>query len=135
MRIPNRDRKCGKMSDPVKRAAGLLLVAVALILCFSSFFGGRTPVRSIRYTARTEEPVLPAYSLPDGMIAVNTADEEELLALPGVGETLAAEIVREREKNGIFYFPEDLMAVRGIGRKKLKQMWDMLDLSVSGQEE
>ena len=59
-----------------------------------------------------------------GKINVNTASEEELEELPGVGEVLAAAIVRERTENGPFASPEDLMRVSGIGEKKLENMID-----------
>ncbi len=57
---------------------------------------------------------------------MNTASEEELEELPGVGEVLAAAIVRERTENGPFASPEDLMRVSGIGEKKLENMIDQV---------
>lgn len=63
-----------------------------------------------------------APSLPDGPVAVNTADAEELDTLPGVGEVIARRIMEEREKNGPFFYPEDLMNVKGIGEKTLEKL-------------
>lgn len=56
-----------------------------------------------------------------GKVNVNTATVEELDALPGVGAVLASEIARERDENGPFASPEDLMRVSGIGEKKLNR--------------
>jgi competence protein ComEA len=51
-----------------------------------------------------------------GPVDVNTADAETLaLELTGVGPSLAAAIVRDREENGRFDTPEALMRVKGIG--------------------
>ena len=50
----------------------------------------------------------------------NTGDLYELTELPGVGETIAGMILDERETNGLFVYPEDLLAVKGIGPKKLE---------------
>ena len=65
---------------------------------------------------------------PGGTVNVNEAGVDELMMLPGVGETLAQAIIDEREANGPFRYPEDLMAVRGIGASKLEKMRSLLDL-------
>ena len=52
-------------------------------------------------------------------IDLNTAGEEDLIALPGIGEELAARIVACREENGPFEAVEDLTKVPGIGQGKL----------------
>ena len=69
-----------------------------------------------------------AQSQSNGRVNVNTASIEELQNLPGVGEATAAAIIEEREKNGAFTSPEDLMRVSGIGEKKLQKMRDMVDV-------
>ncbi len=56
---------------------------------------------------------------PRGAIDPNTATAEELMLIPGIGEKTAEAIILERETNGPFLYPEDLMAVSGIGQKKL----------------
>lgn len=63
-----------------------------------------------------------------GKVNVNTATVEELDALPGVGAVLASEIARERDENGPFASPEDLMRVSGIGEKKLENMIDSVEV-------
>ena len=50
-------------------------------------------------------------------VNVNTATSEELTALPGIGDTIAARIVTYRKKNGSFGKIEELMNVKGIGEK------------------
>ena len=60
--------------------------------------------------------------LPHGPVAVNSADADELDTLPGVGEVIAQRIIEEREENGPFYYPEDLMNVKGIGEKTLEKL-------------
>ena len=81
---------------------------------------------------------MPAGTVPvgaaDGTIRINEADAEELQQLPGVGETIAQAIIDEREAHGPFYFPEDLMAVRGIGESKYEQIRPWLDYSIPTTE-
>ncbi|MGQ5426876.1 ComEA family DNA-binding protein [Thermophilibacter sp. ZX-H3] len=58
----------------------------------------------------------------DGPVNLNTATVEELDELPGVGEATALAIVEDRETNGPFSSPEDLMRVSGIGEKKFAKL-------------
>ena len=55
---------------------------------------------------------------------INTASEAELDELPGVGPSTAAAIVEDRQSNGAFSSPEDLMRVSGIGEKKFTKLRD-----------
>ena len=65
---------------------------------------------------------LPAPAMPQGAVAVNEAGADELDDLPGVGPVIAQRIIEEREKNGPFFFPEDLLNVKGIGEKTLDKL-------------
>lgn len=49
-----------------------------------------------------------------GMVNINTASVEELCALPGVGESRAADIVAYRNQHGAFETIEEIMQVSGI---------------------
>ncbi len=51
---------------------------------------------------------------PDALININTANAAELETLPGVGPSLAARIITDREQNGPYSSVEDLMRVSGI---------------------
>lgn len=55
-------------------------------------------------------------------VNINRASASELEALPGVGPSTAQKIVEDREANGPFAQPEDLMRVSGIGPKKFEAM-------------
>ena len=53
-------------------------------------------------------------SLQDAKVNINTAGEEELMTLTGIGEAKAAAIIRHREENGAFEAIEELMEISGI---------------------
>lgn len=61
-----------------------------------------------------------------GVININTATAEELDSLPGIGPSTAAAIVEDRERNGPFVNPEDLMRVSGIGEGKFSKLKDQI---------
>ena len=52
-----------------------------------------------------------------GKVNINQADAKVLTTLKGIGKDRAAKIVEYREKNGPFKNIEDLMKVKGIGKK------------------
>ena len=56
-----------------------------------------------------------AANTDDTVVNLNTADATLLETLPGIGPTLAAAIIAERERRGGFTAVDDLRAVHGIG--------------------
>ena len=61
-----------------------------------------------------------------GLVVVNSANVQELIALPGVGTVLAERIVAHRDAHGPFESVEDLLDVSGIGEAKLANLRDLI---------
>ncbi len=57
-------------------------------------------------------------------VALNSADAAALETLPGVGPVLAASIVAYRDEHGPYADVEDLLSVPGIGESKLATLRD-----------
>ena len=55
------------------------------------------------------------------VININTAGKEELTELPGIGESTAEKIIDYRKEKG-FKKSEDIMNVKGIGKKKYEKL-------------
>jgi len=57
---------------------------------------------------------------------INTATENELTALKGIGPAIAARIIEYRKVNGYFCTKEDLKKVKGIGPSKFENIKEMI---------
>jgi competence ComEA-like helix-hairpin-helix protein len=56
------------------------------------------------------------------IININTAGKNDLINLPGIGETLADRIISYRNEKKGFRKKEELMNVSGIGKKKFDKL-------------
>jgi competence protein ComEA len=61
-------------------------------------------------------------------ININKADAITLTTLKGIGKDRAGKIVEYREKNGPFQKIEDIMKVKGIGKKIFEQNANVLSV-------
>jgi competence protein ComEA len=77
--------------------------------------------------ASADEPAAKA-AAPVAPVNLNTATVEQLLTLPGIGPSKAQAIVETRQKIGGFKKLEDLLRVKGIGRKTFRKLEPMLKL-------
>jgi competence protein ComEA len=67
-----------------------------------------------------------------GVVDLNTATLDELVALPGVGEKRARAILDARKERGGFESVDELLDVRGIGAANLEKMRPHLTLGGKG---
>jgi len=62
------------------------------------------------------------------MVNINTAGLKELESLPGIGPSIARNIIEYREKNGLFTKKEELKKVTGIGEKKYEEIIEFISI-------
>src|SRR6266849_7025889 len=83
--------------------------AVALVWLFTALALASTA------SAATKKPPLKPINL-------NSATSEELQEVPGIGPATADKILQMRKSYGPFKSVDDLVAIRGIGKKRLDKM-------------
>jgi competence protein ComEA len=103
----------------------LVIVCVLALLSIIAYWGrtshwgadsielGRNPARQLDYR-----------------IELNSASWVEWSQIPGIGPVLGERIVCEREQNGPFRDPSDLMRVKGIGPKRLSEIQPYIQMKL-----
>jgi comEA protein len=94
-------------------------------------FSGLIACITISYSLKTNQAIVPAAKAESDeiisaqkkigqskIININTANRYLLTKLPGIGPKLAERVVEYRNTHGLFASCEDIMKVKGIGRKK-----------------
>ena len=111
----------------MKKQAWIFIAITGMFICvLIGIFIGRNMKHNYVHMndstqAQTQNPTQVTQE-NDGKININTATEQQLMLLPGVGETTAKKIIEYRTTNNGFNSVEDIMNVSGIGEKKFAQM-------------
>jgi len=64
----------------------------------------------------------------NALISINNGTKEELMSLPGIGESKAENIIKYREEHGNFENIEDIKNVSGIGDSAYSKIKDLIKL-------
>ena len=62
----------------------------------------------------------------NSLININTASKEQLMTLPGIGESKANSIITYRQENGKFAKIEDIMNISGIKNAAFEKIKDLI---------
>ena len=110
-----------KLSGVERRMlASVMAAGAAMLLCFALRSTGMTVPDSLPRTPPA------AAEAREGLVNVNTAGAEELMALPGIGAVRAQAILDDRAANGPYRWPEELIRVNGIGEGVLDGILDQI---------
>lgn len=125
--------KGSTVNDAIQAAGGASSTAITEVLNLASvledgqriFIPGQNETQSPEL-ASSQRSV--GISLP-GFLNINTASQEELESLPGIGAVKAKAIIDYRIQNGYFLTIDDLMKVHGIGESIFSQVEDFITVS------
>jgi comEA protein len=90
--------------------------------------GGTQPARLPSVASPLPFEEVAGQQTPTGPININTASQEELESLPGIGPTIARRIIDYRTQHGPFKKKEDLLKVKGIGPKTFADLQEKISL-------
>ncbi len=104
-----------------RRDLGIFVFVLFLLYVANNYLVSLHHSKNIEYSISFSEidSVAAEYSL---MVNINTADEEELIKLPGIGKNKAHAIIEYRTDNEGFSNIEEIMNVKGIGEKIFEQI-------------
>jgi len=114
-----------KFSTSEKRLLLLLFVGVLLL---------SGAVLELK-TRKVQQDVTTARKSIELPFNVNSATEQELIFLPGIGQSKAKAIIEYRQKNGPFRTLSELERVPGIGKKTIEKLAPYVNLSSIGVKE
>jgi competence ComEA-like helix-hairpin-helix protein len=101
------------MSFSARRSPVLALAPALLVLAYAATAG------------TTKKP-------PPVPVNINAANSEQLQTVPGIGPATAEKILQMRKSYGAFKSVDDLLAIRGIGKKRLEKMRKYLTVGHAG---
>ena len=79
-------------------------------------------------------PCLSKKKPPDKPVNLNTVTSEQLQQVPGIGPATADKILKMRKSYGPFKTVDDLLAIRGLGPKRLEKMRKYLTVGKAGAQ-
>ena len=99
-------------------------------LCLVSLVWGTQPVSASTPRPQGATAAQASSQSPAAVtVNLNTATQDQLEKLPGVGPKTAVRIIEYRQKNGGFKKIEELMNVRGVGEKSFLRIKSQLTVA------
>lgn len=102
---------------------------VSALIVLLSLFAAHVAHAAESAAGREEAPCPSAEANSPTVVDLNTADEQTLLALPGIGPARARAILAYRSAHGAFRSVSQLLHIKGIGRSLLRKLRPLVTLS------
>jgi competence protein ComEA len=112
-----RERETRKINETREKLVGNSFACFVYFACFAFSLLTGKPLNPV---SAADLGVIPSQS--EERININTASVEELTRLPGIGPSIAAQIVERRRKHGPFKRPQEIIVVRGMSARRYRQI-------------
>ena len=110
-----------------KLNVALAALAVAAVFFSAGYFTGRAVGGDVNVTVNES---VPENEKTERKVNINRAEKDELMTLPGIGETLAGRIIDYRNVKGGFFSTEELKLVQGITDAVFDKLKDQITIEV-----
>jgi competence protein ComEA len=109
-----------------KRLIGLSIPLLAIpFLTIALASCSKPATQNLNADARADQSAssIPA---PNNCINLNTATNEQLIELPGIGEAMSRKIIEYRERHGPFRKAEEIIVLENFSEKKYRAIAGMI---------
>jgi len=105
----------------------IFLISSTLMICFFILnVSGNMSDLNLGCTTVTLTQEERKISADLGLIDLNSASKEQLMLLPGIGDSLSDRIIEYREMTANFTYIVDIVNVKGIGVNKFLEIRDFI---------
>lgn len=118
-----------RVADAIAAAGGLTTEGSTQHLNLAQKLEDGAQIRVPLKSEGVNRSELDSSDLQKDKVSINTATEEELSKVQGISKTKAREIVNYRIKQGPYLKIEDLMKVKGISQKLVRQIEPQVSLN------
>lgn len=114
--------------NPTEKLVIIISLIILLFLVSYKFFADipKQDGNVITYTVNSVG--FESKEIAPKQVNINTADEDTLCTLNGIGETKAKAIIEYRNEHGNFSSVDELLKVKGIGEKTLEKIKDYITI-------
>lgn len=107
-------------------STALFTLLIAVIFWYRSTPRSLNPSENAGNTASSQKYSSKAFV--NGKLNINGAAVEDLMLLPGIGQTLAERIVEYRQQNGPYTNILELLLVEGFGQTRLEEITEYITI-------
>ena len=108
----------------------IICTCCVLLLTLGLYIYRNLPTGSPTIQNPTSAPI----DSKEKLVDINSADLQELMTLPGIGQTFAQRIIDYRNQHGPFTNVTELLNIEGLGTGRLEKLLDHIKIGGSYED-